>query len=189
MKKVIIGVTLILTCTTLAAQPPMGEGRGGRPQGAPRGNRPPMDNQKQQGENFIIMGLSEIPDLKLEQREKLSKAISDERKDISKLMLKKQDLKIEADHPGMAEKSRQKLIGKMDKLDEDIKKKKGKYDKKYRSILSDEQYKIFEVNKENIEFKIHKPREARPNREGRQGPPPHGSNRERQSDMPERDMF
>ncbi|EGK03264.1 hypothetical protein [Dysgonomonas gadei] len=168
MKKSILAITFILICSGLAAQPPMGGGGGGRPQGGPGGGRPPMMNkQGQNQDSFMIMGIPEIPDLTLEQREKLGKEITNERKDISKLMQEKQELKIDSENPGMAEKDRQKLFGKMAKIDEKIKKKEEKYDKKYRSILSDEQYNIFSANKKNIEFRG----QGIPNRGNRQQPP------------------
>lgn len=159
MKKSILAITFILICSGLAAQPPMGGGGGGRPS--------MMNKQGQNQDSFMIMGIPEIPDLTLEQREKLGKEITNERKDISKLMQEKQELKIDSENPGMAEKDRQKLFGKMAKIDEKIKKKEEKYDKKYRSILSDEQYNIFSANKKNIEFRG----QGIPNRGNRQQPP------------------
>ena len=175
MKKSILAVTFILICSGLAAQPPMG---GGRP--------PMMNKQGQNQDSFMIMGMPEIPDLTLEQREKLGKEITSERKDISKLMQEKQELKIDSENPGMAEKDRQKLFGKMTKIDEKIKKKEEKYDKKYRSILSEEQYNIFSANKKNIEFRG----QGMPNRGNTQQPPVQrpddGGGR---PDMPDDDMF
>lgn len=104
MKKSILAITFILICSGLAAQPPMGGGGGGRPQGGPGGGRPPMMNkQGQNQDSFMIMGIPEIPDLTLEQREKLGKEITNERKDISKLMQEKQELKIDSENPGMAD--------------------------------------------------------------------------------------
>lgn len=181
MKKILFATLFILICSNVMAQMPMGGGRGGRPQGGPPGNRPSMSGEKQ-NQDFVLMGMPEIPNLTLEQREKLSKAISEERKDISKLMDKKQELRQEASNPGIAEKKRTKLQEKIDKVDNDIKKKETKYDKKYRSILSLEQYEIFIENKKNIEFRgqgNRLQRGNRPQRPGQGGPP----------DMPNDNMF
>jgi hypothetical protein len=71
--------------------------------------------------SFFIMGIPDIPNLTLEQREKLSKTISDERKDIFKLMQEKQELKMRSENPGIANKERLKLTEKISKTDEKIK--------------------------------------------------------------------
>lgn len=160
MKKILLTTTLLILYTGLAAQPQMGGmGRGnGRPPGGGRGEgRPLIHNNNSQEGSFMIMGIPDIPELTLEQREKLSKAISDERKDISKLMQEKQELKRKADNPGIAEKERVKLSEKADKTDEKINEKQEKYDKKYKSILTAEQYQIFSEKKKDIEFReLHK---------------------------------
>lgn len=189
MKKLICVASFILICTSMAAQPPMG-GRGGRPPGGQREGRPPMQRPGGQGQEFLITGISEIPGLSLEQHEKLSKEITNERKDISKLIQKKNEIKIDSENPGIGGKERQKLSEKMAKVDEDIKKKEAKYDKKYRSILSDEQYQAFAEKKKDIQFIKQHPFGNRPRRgenqekpENRTGddmmPPP----------MPDEDMF
>ena len=194
MKKILLAVTFILSTITISAQPPMGGGMGGsrgdRPPGGGRGgNRPPMHNQGQTGDEFMIMGIPDIPDLTLEQREKLSKEITNERKDISKLMQKKRELTIDAENPGLAEKERQKLIEKMAKIDEDVKKKEGKYDKKYRSILSENQYKTFNEKKKDIQFKGKENRGSRPQGRDRQQPPAQFPDGMTPLDMPGEDMF
>lgn len=181
MKKILLTTLFVLIYSSMMAQMPMGGGRGSRPQGGPPGNRLSMSKEKQD-QDFVLMGMPEIPNLTLEQREKLSKAISDERKDISKLMNKKQELRQEVNNPGMAEKKRTKLQEKIGKVDNDIKKKETKYDKKYRSILSQEQYEVFVENKKSIEFRGqgNRPqRGSRPQRPGQGGSP----------DMPNDDMF
>lgn len=195
MKSLVAAILIFAgICTNLSAQPSMGMGGGGgggRPPGGKGGGRPPMMQGMGQDTNEpMIMGLPEIPNLTLEQREKLSKAVTDERKDISKLLKEKQDLKRESDNPGIAGKDRQKLLEKMDKTDEKIKKKEEKYDKKYRSILSDEQYNIFYVNKKDIQFRGQRSDGKRPERGDRQAPParPDGDDMQR-PEMPEEDMF
>lgn len=184
MKKILLTTSFILICISMTAQMPMGgSGRpqGGRPGG---GGRPPMQNGNMNfgGQDFILMSMPDIPGLTLEQREKLSKAISDERKDMSKLMDEKQELKIKSDNPGLAEKKRQKLIEKMIKADNKIKRNEEKYDKKYRSILTQEQYKTFINKKKEIEFKGF----GKPNNQQR--PPRRPDNGER-PDMPDENIF
>jgi len=191
MKKILLAATFILICTSMAAQPPMG-GRGGRPQGGgQREGRPPMQKQGDQEQGFMIMGMPEIPGLTLKQQEKLSKEITNERKDVSKLMQKKSELRIESENPGISEKERQKNMDKMAKIDEKIKKVEAKYDKKYRSILSAEQYQIFSEKKKEIQFMQHGQPGNRPERGSKQGMPeqrPDGDDRMR-PDMPDEDMF
>lgn len=185
MKKVILSITFTLACIALAAQPPMG-GRGGRPQGVPGGGRPPMHQDRNKEQGAMITGLSEIPDLTLKQREKLSKEITNERKDISKLAQKKEELRIDSENPGLSEKDRQKLIAKIAETDEDIRKKEEKYDKKYRSILSTEQYQAFSEKKKNIQFMKHR---QPGDRDGRRMSPPQFDGERHHPDMPEEDMF
>ncbi|GHV41111.1 hypothetical protein FACS1894179_08700 [Bacteroidia bacterium] len=83
------------------------------------GGRSPMQNRNinSGGQDFILMSIPDIPGLTLDQREKLSKTISDGRKDTSKLMEEKLELKMKSDNPGLAEKKRQKLMEKMIKVD------------------------------------------------------------------------
>lgn len=193
MKKAILVTTLLIICNGLAAQPPMGGMGGGRPPGGRGGEgRPPMHEKGGQNQDFFIMGMPDIPDLTLEQREKLSKAISDEQKDISKLMQEKQDIKMKADNPGISEKERVKLIGKAEKTDEKIRKKQEKYDDKYKSILSAEQYQIFSEKKKDIEFRG--PRNGtegrRPDRgKGEHQLPPQMPEGEPALEMPDNEMF
>ncbi|WP_029901799.1 hypothetical protein [Prevotella sp. 10(H)] len=194
MKKGLLAAIFIFWCTTLAAQPPIGGGNGGRRPGGHGGGRPPMQRagqgQGQSANGFMIMGLSDIPELTLEQREKLSKEITNERKDASKLIQQKRELQIDGENPGMAEKERQKLFEKVAKIDEKIKKNEEKYDKKYRSILSDEQYNIFAVNKKNIEFRGQGRQGARPPR-GRMPQPPaqRPDDGKGRTDAPDEDLF
>lgn len=150
--KTLATVILLSISINLAAQPPMGGGGGGRPPGGPGGGRPPMHSMNQQEDNFIITGLPDIQDLSLKQREQLSKALSDERKDVSKLMKEKQELEREAQNPGLASKDRVKMMEKAEKTDDKIRKKEEKYDKKIRKILSDEQYLQFKEKKNEIRF-------------------------------------
>lgn len=183
MKKILLVTSFFLVCTYMSAQMPMGGG--GRPQGGrPGGERPPMQNgnMNSRGQDFILMSMPDIPGLTLDQREKLSKAISDERKDMSTLMDEKQELKMKSDNPGLAEKKRQKLINKIIKVDAKLKKTEEKYDKKYRSILSEEQYQTFIKKKKEIEFKGFGKRND-------QRPPRRPDNGERPGGMPDENMF
>lgn len=107
MKKILLTISFILVCTCMAAQMSMGGGR------SPMQNR----NINSGGQDFILMSIPDIPGLTLDQREKLSKTISDGRKDTSKLMEEKLELKMKSDNPGLAEKKRQKLMEKMIKVD------------------------------------------------------------------------
>lgn len=190
MKKLLLA-TFILACTSMVAQPPMGGGgRGQRPEGGPRGGRPPMQrNADTEGQNLMIIGLPEISGLTLEQQEKLSKEITNERKDISKLMQKKNEIRIDSENPGISEKQRQKLSEKIVKVDEDIKKKEAKYDKKYRSILSEEQYKVFAEKKKDIKFTGQRPSGNRPQRGDFEGRPENGPGNEMMPPAPDGDMF
>ena len=189
MKKILLATSFFLICISVAAQ--MSMGGGGRPQGGPGGGRPPMQrgNMNAEGQDFMLMSMPDIPGLSLEQREKLSKAISDERKDMSKLMDEKRELKMKSDEPGLSEKKRQKLMDKMMKADNKMKKNEEKYDKKYRTILTQEQYQVFIDKKKEIEFKGF----GKPN--GQQRPPRRPDNGERpdnngeRPDMPDENMF
>lgn len=156
MKKILLTVTLIIACGSLAAQGSMGGMGGGRPPEGGKGRgegHAPMHQGNSRDESFFIMGIPDIPNLTLEQREKLSKTISDERKDIFKLMQEKQELKMRSENPGIANKERLKLTEKISKTDEKIKTKQEKYDKKYKSILTAEQYHIFAEKKQSVEFR------------------------------------
>jgi len=160
--KTFITVVLFTISIGLSAQPPMGGG-GGRPQGGPGGGRPPMHGMNnQQEDSFIITELPEITDLTLTQREKLSKAIGDERKDISKLIKEKKELERESQNPGLASKDRVKMMEKVGKVDEKIRKKEEKYDKKYRKILSNDQYLQFKEKKNDIRFRDNNMDKRRP---------------------------
>jgi len=155
--RTLLSVIFIIICVSITAQPPGGRRGGGRPQGAPGVGRPQMmHNQGQQDDNFIITNLPEISGLTLKQREKLSKTISEERKDISKLIKEKKELERESNNPGLAGKERLKMLEKMEKIDRKVKEKEEKYDKKYRNILSGEQYTEFKKKKDEVRFQNQK---------------------------------
>lgn len=149
--RVLATVILLSIGISLAAQPPIGGG-GSRPQGGPGRGRPPMQSMNQQNDNFIITNIPDIPNLTLDQREKLSKEISNEKRDISKLMAERMKQDREAQNPGLASKDRVKMIEKVEKIDAKISKQEEKYDKKYRKILSDDQYLFFKEKKNEIRF-------------------------------------
>ena len=104
-------------------------------------------------------------------------------------MDEKRELKMKSDEPGLSEKKRQKLMDKMMKADNKMKKNEEKYDKKYRTILTQEQYQVFIDKKKEIEFKGF----GKPN--GQQRPPRRPDNGERpdnngeRPDMPDENMF
>lgn len=151
MKKIVMLAMLLLAYISMSAQPPQG-GRGGRPPGG-EGGRPPMGNQMSGDNKPWVMKLPEISDLTLDQRTKLVDALSKEQADISKLTGERQALKIQIDNnPNLTPKEKDKIIKKVDKVNEKIRKAKVKYDKKYHSILSDEQYKQFEIGRKDIKF-------------------------------------
>ncbi len=172
MKKLLASLIVVFSCITLMAQPPQGGGMGGgnRPPGGPGG--PPMGENRDFNPEIGIMKMPEIPDMTDKQRQKLTKNIIREQKEVTTQMADLHALKIEMEStPGLSDKEKEKLQKKMDKIDEKMKKTREKYDKKYRSILTDNQYEAFTAKKNEIQF-----RQPGPGR--MQGPPP-GENGER----------
>lgn len=164
MKKIMIVAALVVAFTSLSAQPPQGGGGRGEGQG-PRGGGRPMMNRDRGAESGNMEGigitkLPEIPELTDKQREKLIDNLTKEHKDIAKLMSEKHELKIKMDNmSGMDEKEKDKSLSKMRKVDEKIEKSKDKYEKKYRSVLNEEQYLVFQEKKKDVEFR--KPQQFR----------------------------
>lgn len=149
MKKWIIAFFLLSSLGLYAQRP-----GGGRPPGQGDGNRPPRERRQTRPDATIgIMRLPDIPGLTDEQREKLTKTLSDEQKDIEKINQKREDYRIQIENPSLSEKAKangQKLMEKQDKKAE---KTRVKYDKKYRKILTEEQYDFFITNWKEIEFR------------------------------------
>lgn len=154
----------ITLCGAIAyAQPPQGGGMGDRPPGG-GGGRPPMGQMKESdNESFLLEKFPDIPDLSLEQREKVGSLLLKEHKAVSKKMAEKRDLlprptrgeQREIPDPEKIEKNRKKL----EKLDENIEKIREKTNKKVKKVLSSEQYQVFLDVKDSFVFK----RQARSN--------------------------
>lgn len=168
MKRLFLFTILITACIILMAQPPQGGGRQGGMRGD-RPDRPRMGHPMQQNSKEVMLShLPEIEGLTLKQREKLSKAITDEHKSIKKYMEEKHQLMMQIDpkNPNVSTKDLDKNRKKVEKIENNIKKAEEKADKKYRSILSSEQYISFTEKKKEIQFKGHrnqmKARENRP---------------------------
>jgi len=170
MKK-LLSITLFLAflgITNILAQPPGGGGRGergGGPQGGPSmGMR---DRGSSEDEKIILEHFPEIPDLTLEQREKVGTILTGERKDIGKEMQNKHKIEMELrQNEEMSEKEINKNKEKIEKADKKINEIKEKSDKKIKKVLSDEQYIVFKEKREEFKFKSQR---QRPNRQMRDG--------------------
>lgn len=153
MKKIITILASLAVFLSLEAQPPMGGGQGG--------GRPPMRGQgnfdRSQGGDSSEVGVLKFPEIQgltAAQREKLIKAVTDERKNVMSLMDSKRELHMKAGRPDqLTEKDAAKLEVQTKKIDAKIDKVKAKADKKYRSILAPDQYQVFMDKKAEIEFK------------------------------------
>lgn len=188
MKKIFAAVILALTCISLSAQAPQGGRGGGRPPGGPggEGGRPPMGARADSNEAPWIMKLPEISNLTLDQRTKLVDALSKEQADMSKLIGERQSLKIQIDNnPELTSKELQKITKKIDKVNTKIGKSKAKYDKKYRSILSLEQYQEFETKRKDIKFGNPRRPEGMKSPNGEQRPEPRHDDDQAPFDMPD----
>lgn len=152
MKKILVILAVLAVFVNMDAQPPMGGGPGGRP--PMRGQGGMEHAQSGDSSEIGILKFPEIPGLTSDQREKLVKAATDERKDVMAQMDKKRELHMKAGRPDqLTEKEKAKLDKQAQKIDEKIEKVKAKADKKYRSILEPDQYQIFMDKKAEIEFK------------------------------------
>lgn len=151
MRKIIITVLSFLVIFTLYAQPPQGGRRGG---GEKRSHRPPMDRSSQSGEKLWLSNFPEIPDLTLEQREKLGSALSKEIEGINKEMKKKEELINENNNDlDISDSDIEKNNKKIKQIDEKINKTKDKTNKKVQSFLSVEQYQIFIEKRDEFKFR------------------------------------
>lgn len=180
MKKIflviaIITISLILgVCLNLSAQSPMG---GGRPGG---GGRPPRGESWQRGESGSRVGITKLPEIEGltdQQREKLVKALTDERTNMMKLTREKHQLQMVIDSIPDS-KQAEKNIKSITKIDDKIVKEQDESDKKIRSILSAEQYTILKEKQHEVEFSRPERRRNRPadgerrGRSNREGTPP-----------------
>ena len=154
---IIIGLSV---CMSVSAQGyggrgGFGGGRGGYGGGS-RGNRGNMGEMRRQSQSqdygqVSITNFPEISGLTLKQKLDLSTAVTNEHKDILKLMDQKQELRVKMDHAAN-QKDREKDTKKMAKLDDKIQKVSQKTDKKIQSILTNEQYREFMEKKDQIKF-------------------------------------
>lgn len=159
MKKILIIAIGILTTIGIYAQPPGGSGGRG-PGGPPPGGR--MSNQSSSlQERLILEHFPEIPDLTLEQREKVGIVLSKEHKDIEKQLKKKHELKKDFT-PETSEKALNKLKEKTEKIDKKIQDIRNKSNEKIRKDLSEEQYSVFLEKRENFKFGRHRQRQNTP---------------------------
>lgn len=184
MKKILLVIATIAICINLAAQPPMG---GGRPGGG--GGRPPRGDVSQQGGDSNQVGITRMPQvegLTDKQREKLVKALTDERKAVMKLNSQKHELTMPMDDSANL-KDAEKITKKLDKIDEKIKKEGEKSDKKIRSVLTPEQYQEFREKRNQVEFRRPERRRSRPDDGERRGGRP--DRQETPPDMPMNNDF
>ena len=154
MKKFIIVLAMVFTGLGLSAQPPQG-GRGG----GPGGGRPPMSQDDDFSERKIwLENFPEIPELTLQQREKVGSILTDEQKEINKQFDKKRSLQEgNKEHADLSEKEKEKIHKEMLKIDEKISTTKIKSDNKVKKILSDNQYKVYLEKRNEFRFKREEP--------------------------------
>lgn len=154
MKKILLIISVVLITICTYAQPP-GEGRGpgGPPPGNGMGHRPSSTNDNK----LILEHFPEIPNLTLEQREKVGSILTSERKDTDKQMEKKREIEIKR-NPDMSNKDLEKQHKEINKIDKKIQDIRGKSDKKIRKVLSDEQYLVFAEKRDEFKFKRHRQR-------------------------------
>jgi len=172
MKRFLVIISVIFISMGIYAQPPGGgeRGRGGRPPGDRMGQRPSFSNE----DKPILEHFPEIPDLTLQQREKVGTILTNERKDINKQMEKRRDIDKKR-NPKVTEKELDKQRKEIDKIDKKIQDIKSKSDKKIKKVLSDDQYLVFIEKREEFKFKQRQQRPPR-NKERRMdenhSPPP-----------------
>lgn len=152
MKKALMFSIATFSFICLCAQPPMGGG--GRPDSPPRGDmmQRPSDSSD---EKITLEVFPEIPNLSLEQREKVGSILTKEMKDVSKQLKKKRELMPGRDSE-LSEKDLQKNKEKADKIDQKIASIKDKSNNKVKKELSDDQYQVFIEKREEFKFKHHR---------------------------------
>lgn len=157
MKKVLFITCSVLLTVGIYAQPPGGmggRGSGGQRGGPPRGempNRPASSEDK-----LILEHFPEIPDLTLEQREKVGSILSKEREDIEKQFKKKRTIEKEIT-PDISDKDLKKKQQKLEKIDKKVQDIREKSNKKIKRELSEEQYRVFIEKREEFKFRRHRP--------------------------------
>lgn len=157
MKKIMIFAITTLSIIVLNAQPPQGGMGGGRPDGPPRGGQMGQRPSSNIEEKLILEVFPEIPNLTLEQREKVGSIITKEMKDVSKQLDKKRQLMPKRDEV-ISEQDMEKQRQKIEKVDKKIADVKEKSNKKIKKELTDEQYQIFLEKREEFKFKQHRER-------------------------------
>lgn len=152
MKRKILASLLFLFCIVAMAQPPQGGGRGGM-----GGGRPPMGQDRPSGvnEKVWLEEFPDIPNLALEQREKVGDLISKEYKNINKQMQKKHELmhKVSPSDGSASSKDLEKNRKKIDKIDSEIEKIKNKTNTQAKKVLDEEQYIVFLEKRSEFRFK------------------------------------
>lgn len=150
MKKFLVTTFLILLAVNFHAQPPQGGRGGGRPDGPPSGG---MRQSFSEAETKpILEEFPSIPNLTLEQREKVGSILTKEQQDVAKQMDKKREIEL-----NRIEDPTDKNIEKdIQKIDAKIVAIKEKSNKKIKKDLSDEQYAVFLEKREMFKFKHQK---------------------------------
>ena len=153
MKKLsVIFAILLVSCYSLAQQP----SRDGQRMPPPNKNGGPRMEKNNSG--MIFNSLSkDIPNLTLEQKEKVSSLLTKENDKLDKEFSKKKEL--EKGSSQLSEKDVKKRKDKLTKIDGNIDKIKKDTNKKVKKVLDEEQYQIFETKREQLHFD--KPRGAR----------------------------
>lgn len=150
MRKILIIMFVILPMCSMFAQSPGGNmGKGGPPPNGMPGQRPPSDRNDSKP---MLEQFPQIPDLTLQQREKVGSIMTKEREDIEKVIEKNRDLEKEL-RSESSEKKRNKLHQKIDKNNQKIQEIGAKSDKKVKKILTEEQYAVFVKKREEFKFK------------------------------------
>ena len=160
MKKILVFAFVLITTINLAAQPPQGFGGGGRPSGSPRGEMGQRPTSSDAESVIILEFFPDIPDLTLEQREKIGSVLTKERKEITKQMENKRKIEGERKEDQTA-KEREKNKKKIDKIDKKIEQTKEESNKKIKKELSEKQYLVFAEKRDDFKFKHQ--RGGRPN--------------------------
>lgn len=127
--------------------------QGGPPPNRQMGQRPPQRPDNMSSDQLVLEKFPEIPNITLEQRQKIGSILTDEHKNITKQFEKKRDIEIKSSKSNMTPNEFEKQRKKLDKIDKKISDIQTKSNKKVRKILSDEQYKAFIEKRNSFKFK------------------------------------
>lgn len=147
---------LIIICSSLHAQPPGGVrgGRGDRPGGMPP--RGQSNNRPDRGE-ILLENLPQIPNITLEQREKLGSILKKEHSETTKELEKKKKIQMSFEKDKeLSQKQIDKKLKEMDKIDDKIHKIRDKSNDKIKKILEKDQYEVFISKREEVKFRDHR---------------------------------